>query len=126
MLTSRSSLKVAGDIGEERRGRDESAGEDVERRLPGILDPAEARQQVGTPGPDVDQLALELGCKLLEIGRAAVHVKPNPTSGAPATRTSMCPAAVALCAVLTRRLSPDDEPKTHQIVKSSKRVPQSR
>ena len=47
--------------------------------------------------------------------------KRSPTSGAPATRTSMCPAAVARCAVLTQRLSPDDEPKTQKIVKSAQR-----
>src|SRR5579862_3353056 len=34
----------------------------------------------------------------------------------------MCPEVVTRWAVLTQRLSPDDEPKTHQVVKNPDRV----
>ena len=49
----------------------------VQGRLADFLDTAKPDEDIGAPGADIDQLALEVGGELVEIGGPRVQVEPE-------------------------------------------------
>ena len=49
----------------------------LQRRLADFLNTAKPDEDIGAPGADIDQLALEVSCELVEIGGARVQVEPQ-------------------------------------------------